>query len=482
MTGSLKKMKAETALIAVCAADLIAFAALKVSPGFFAGIVGILALVMTGYLPVKLQAKLGSLAALTLVFTLGFASKASGDIFFIGLIGILVVLIRTDRAPVWTKVLIGAAILLASIPFAGFKDTFLFELAIQIGIFAAMAMGLNVVVGMAGLLDMGYTAFFAIGAYTWGIFGSPQAHSFMAGHFPLNGNLMFLFMGLAVLATALTGIIIGLPALRLRGDYLAIVTLGLGEVIRVLANNMDHPVNITNGPQGITPVSRPDIGWFRSALSAIGVPLDARTDYQLFFYFLVLIVIGVVIVVNVNLGKSKFGRAWVAIREDEIAARSMGIPMIKTKLYAFATGAAFSGAMGVIFAAQRTFVSPETFTMLQSTTILGMVVLGGMGSIEGAILGAASLTILNIDLLKGFSEYLNELKQGGTVIFGYHLSNLPSQLDPAKYERLVFGLVIIFMMIFRPTGLLPERRRKAEEAEDDDDIPEIIETGKGGQS
>jgi branched-chain amino acid transport system permease protein len=293
---------------------------------------------------------------------------------------------------------------------------------------------------------------------------------------------MFLFMGLAVLATALTGIIIGLPALRLRGDYLAIVTLGLGEVIRVLANNMDHPVNLTNGPQGITPVSRPNIDWFKSALQAVGVPLDARTDYQLFFYFLVLIVIGIVVVVNVNLGKSKFGRAWVAIREDEIAARSMGIPMIKTKLYAFSTGAAFSGAMGVIFAAQRTFVSPETFTMLQSTTILGMVVLGGMGSIEGAILGAASLTILNIDLLKGFSEYLNDLKQGGAVILGYNLSNLPSQLDPAKYERLVFGLVIIFMMIFRPTGLLPERRRQAEEAEEDDEVPGIVETGKDVQS
>lgn len=272
-------------------------------------------------------------------------------------------------------------------------------------------------------------------------------------------------MVLAVITTAITGLLIGLPALRLRGDYLAIVTLGLGEVVRVLANNLDHPVNLTNGPQGITPVERPPIDWFRSLMGSIGIHLDAKTDYQLFFYLLVLVVIGIVIMVNVNLGNSRFGRAWVAIREDETAAKAMGIPMLGTKLLAFATGAAFSGAMGVIFAAQRTFVSPESFTLLASITILGMVVLGGMGSIPGVILGAAALTILNIDILKSFSEYLNSLRQSGATVLGFNLANLPNQFEPAKYERLVFGVVLILMMIFRPEGLIPERRHKLEAEE-----------------
>lgn len=154
---------------------------------------------------------------------------------------------------------LGLAILLLSVPIAGFANTFIFELGIQIGIFAAMSLGLNVVVGMAGLLDLGYAAFFAVGAYTWAIFGSPQAGKFLQGNFPLPGEYMYLFMLIAVVTTAITGLLIGLPALRLRGDYLAIVTLGLGEVVRILANNLDHPINITNGPQGITPVGRPPL-------------------------------------------------------------------------------------------------------------------------------------------------------------------------------------------------------------------------------
>lgn len=413
-------------------------------------------------LPSALPARLSAWILLIISFSLGLASGRMGNVLFIGLTAIVVAALRRKEMPVWIKAALGVSVLLVAIPAAGLSNTFLLELGIQIGIYAAMALGLNVVVGMAGLLDLGYAAFFAIGAYTWGIFGSPQAAAFMSGSFPLPGVFMFVFMPIAIVATALTGILIGLPALRLRGDYLAIVTLGLGETIRVLANNLDHPINITNGPQGITPVSRPGIEWFHSFMRAVGVELDARTDYQLFFYLLVLVVIVLIIVVNVNLSNSRFGRAWVAIREDEIAAKSMGIPMVKTKLMAFATGAAFSGAMGVIFAAQRTFVSPETFTMLASTTILGMVVLGGMGSIEGAILGAAALTILNLDILKSFSEFLNGLRQSGAVVFGFPMADLPNQLDPAKYERLVFGLVLIAMMIFRPEGLLPERRHLEE--------------------
>lgn len=412
-------------------------------------------------LPVMAPARLGALALMTLIATWGLSGKLGGDLLFIVLVAVLVFLLKLKEVPVWQKALLAAAVLLISVPVAGFANTFLFELGIQIGIYAAMALGLNVVVGMAGLLDLGYAAFFAIGAYTWAIFGSSQAAQFIQGWIPLNGNFAYLFMIVAIGATALTGIIIGLPALRLRGDYLAIVTLGLGEVIRILANNLDHPANLTNGPQGISGIAKPPIDWFQALLSALGLPRSAATDYQVFFYLLVLVVIGLVVLVNLNLGKSKFGRAWVAIREDEIAAKAMGIPMVKTKLLAFATGAAFSGAMGVLFAAQRGYVSPETFTLMASITILGMVVLGGMGSIQGVILGAAALTILNLDLLKSFSEFLNGLRQNGTMIFGFNFADLPSQVDPAKYERLVFGLILILMMIFRPEGLLPEERQHA---------------------
>ena len=239
--------------------------------GGAAAVCGLLALIAVAVLSPRRIPKILALALLTFVFSIGFKSGGSVDLFFIGLLGILLVLIRTKETPVWIKVLFGGAILLVAIPLAGFANTFLFELGIQIGIYAAMSLGLNVVVGMAGLLDLGYAAFFAIGAYTWAIFGSPQAHNFMRGNFPLNGQLMFVFMLVAICTTAITGIVIGLPALRLKGDYLAIVTLGLGEMIRVLANNLDHPANITNGPQGITPISRPPIGWFRAAASFIQI-------------------------------------------------------------------------------------------------------------------------------------------------------------------------------------------------------------------
>ena len=359
-------------------------------------------------------------------------------------------------------------VLLIGIPVAGFENSFLFELFIQIGIYAALALGLNIVVGMAGLLDLGYAAFFAIGAYTWAIFGSPQANEFISGNiFPLSGwPYFYIFSALAIVTAAFVGILIGLPALRLRGDYLAIVTLGLGEVVRVLANNLDHPVNITNGPKGISPVERPPIDWLTSASEALGYPMTANQGYALFFYLLVIAIMGVIILINRRLDRSRFGRAWVAIREDEIAARSMGIPLLRTKLLAFATGAAFSGIMGAIFSAKQLFVSPESFTLLQSITILAMVILGGMGSIQGAILGAAAVTLLNIEVLKTLSDGLNNLRQTGfTIDLGfiqYNFADLSTQLEPAKYERMIFGLIMVLMMIFRPAGMIPETRHKLE--------------------
>ena len=432
------------------ALSLVFLALSFLAPNTLTAFLGLGALGVAAFARLEPRVRTLNLALLTLAFTL-FLRNSGNTLGLIGLVGILVALTTLPRIPRGIRVVLGLAILLLSVPIAGFANTFIFELGIQIGIFAAMSLGLNVVVGMAGLLDLGYAAFFAVGAYTWAIFGSPQAGKFLQGNFPLPGEYMYLFMLIAVVTTAITGLLIGLPALRLRGDYLPTVTLALAEPVRILANTLDHPINLTNGPQGITPVGRPPIDWFRSLMGALGVRLDETTDYQLFFYLLVLVMIGLVVLANVNLANSRFGRAWVAIREDEIAAQAMGIPLLPTKLIAFMTGAAFSGVMGVIYGAQRTFVSPESFTLLASITILAMVILGGMGSIPGAILGAAALTILNLDILKTFSEFVRT-----------SLPWIPSQVDPAKYERLVFGLILILMMIYRPQGLIPEARHRAE--------------------
>ncbi|WP_299426170.1 branched-chain amino acid ABC transporter permease [uncultured Meiothermus sp.] len=412
----------------------------------------------------------GLLALLALTLTLMLRANNEDKIAFYLLLAVLIASFLLPNLTRLVRIALGASILLIAIPLAGLSNSFLFELGIQIGIFAALALGLNLVVGQAGLLDLGFAAFFAVGAYTWGIFGSPQAAQFIGG-FPaqgLEGNFLYLFMALAIITAAITGVLIGLPALRLRGDYLALVTLGLGEVVRILANNLDKPLNITNGPQGITPVNRPDVGILADFLRAIGAeriygrPIDDAIAYAFFFYLLVLVVIGIVLLTNLRLANSRFGRAWVAIREDEIAAKAMGIPLLATKLLAFATGAAFSGIMGAVFAAKQTFVSPESFTLQASIAILAFVILGGMGSIGGAVVGAAAVTVLNLGILKDFSDLLNTWRQTGVSILGYNMSNLPPQLNPAKYERMVFGLILILMMIYRPEGLIPEKRHRVE--------------------
>lgn len=411
-------------------------------------------------------ATLLALAAAGLVFGTALVLHPRSTWPLLGVLGVLFGCLTVQGSKL-ARFGIALALLLVAIPAAGVNNTFLFELVTQMGIFAAMALGLNIVVGMAGLLDLGYAAFFAMGAYTWAIFGSGQAAQFMNGDFPLAGwPYFYVFAGLAVITAALMGTLIGLPALRLRGDYLAVVTLGLGQVVRVLANNLDQPVNITNGPQGITPIERPPITWLLGLLRFLGLDASPALGFAIFFYLLVLAVIGIVVLVNVRLDRSRFGRAWVAIREDEIAARAVGIPLLRTKLQAFATGAAFSGVMGAIFAAKQLFVSPESFTLLQSITILAMVILGGMGSIRGAIVGAVAVTLLNIEVLKSLSDFLVHLRQTGfTLNLGFatfNFANLSDQIEPAKYERMVFGIIIVLMMIFRPSGLIPERRHRLE--------------------
>ena len=370
-----------------------------------------------------------------------------------------ILLLYFARVPRWLKLTLATLILGILMPALGTINGYYLEVATQVGIFAALALGLNIVVGLAGLLDLGYVAFFAVGAYTWAIFGSPQANQIISGsRFPLSPEWFFVFLILGVLVAALTGILLGLPVLRLRGDYLAIVTLGFGEVIRVLANNLDKPINLTNGPKGITPISRPPL-FFQPILEFLGIKAPAFAIYPLYFYFLVLLIVGVVILVNRRLEDSHIGRAWEAIREDEIAAQSMGVPLVRMKLFAFACGASFAGIMGVVFASKQVFINPESFTFLESIGVLAMVILGGMGSIPGAILGATVVTVLNLQILKGFSLWLNELRNAGVTILGYNLADLPTQLEPAKYERMVFGAILVLMMIFRPQGILPTRRR-----------------------
>ncbi len=384
------------------------------------------------------------------------------------------------RADLRFKLIVAAVMALIVIPVVGVRNIFYLEVIFQISVFAALALGLNIVVGFAGLLDLGYVAFYAVGAYLWAFFGSQQFYvlHFAPGTQPsglpflLPGDAFYMFLLVGVVIAGLTGILLGLPVLRLKGDYLAIVTLGFGEVIRVLANNLDKPLNITNGPQGITPIQRPTmpefaVDWFNAIFGPmIGHPISRADMYNLMFYIFALMVIIVIIFVTRRLDDSKLGRAWTAVREDETAAIAQGIPLVRMKLTAFAVGACFAGVMGVLLAASRTFISPESFTFMQSIGVLSMVILGGSGSIPGVILGAATVTILNLQVLQGFSLYLNDLRQSEAVIpvINFAWKNLSTQLDPAKYQKLLFGLILILMMIFRPAGLIPAQRRKRQVA------------------
>ncbi|HTX73865.1 MAG TPA: hypothetical protein VMC79_13625 [Rectinemataceae bacterium] len=364
------------------------------------------------------------------------------------------------------------------VPILGARNIFYLEVIFQIAVFSALALGLNIVVGFSGLLNFGYMAFYAVGAYLWAYFGSQQP---FLGHaipgtvppgtpFFLAPDWFYLFIFLGVIVAAIVGLILGLPVLRVRGDYLAIITLAFGEIVRQLANNLDKPFNLTNGPQGISPIQRPALPHrlvqaFNDIFGGVvGHEVTPDQLYNILFYFIALLVVIAVVVITHRLDDSKIGRAWVAVREDELAATAMGIPANKLKLGAFAVGASFAGAMGVLFAASRTFVSPETFTFLQSVSVLTMVILGGIGSIRGVIIGAAVVTILNVQVLQSFSLFLSQLRQSDAVIpiINFHWKDLSNQIDPSKYQRLLFGIILILMMIYRPAGILPAARRKRE--------------------
>ncbi|WP_420850352.1 branched-chain amino acid ABC transporter permease [Peribacillus alkalitolerans] len=348
-----------------------------------------------------------------------------------------------------TKWIIAGIILVFLLPFTasnGEAYQSYMEVATLVGIYISMALGLNIVVGMAGLLDLGFVAFFAVGAYTYGIFATAQASNFMPfGTFPLSGTSFWFFIVIGCLVAALFGVLLGIPVLRVKGDYLAIVTLGFGEIIRIVFNNLDRPVNITGGAMGIPSVTPPNL-----------FGIDFLYPSQ--FYYIVLVIMIFTIFTVRRFEHSKLGRSWKAVRENEIAAQSMGVPLVKTKLIAFAIGASFSGMMGVVFAAKQTFVDPTSFTLLESITILVMVILGGMGSVPGVILGAAVMTILNLQVLTEMTNWLNELNMSGAF-------TIPDALSPSKMQRFIFGALLIIFALYRPKGLLPAKNKVFDEKE-----------------
>ena len=309
-------------------------------------------------------------------------------------------------------------------------------------LYVLLALGLNIVVGYAGLLDLGYVAFYAVGAYLFGLMASPHlADNFaaFAAMFPngLHTSLWLVIPAAAVLA-AFFGAVLGAPTLKLRGDYLAIVTLGFGEIIRIFLNNLDHPVNLTNGPKGIGQIDSVkifglDLG---KRLELFGFDINSVTLYYYLFLFLVV----VSIVICYRLQDSRIGRAWMAIREDEIAAKAMGINTRNMKLLAFGMGASFGGVSGAMFGAFQGFVSPESFSLMESVKIVAMVVLGGIGHIPGVILGAVLLSALP-EVLRYVAGPLQAMTDG--------------RLDSAILRQLLIALAMIIVMLLRPRGLWP---------------------------
>jgi branched-chain amino acid transport system permease protein len=305
-------------------------------------------------------------------------------------------------------------------------------------LFALLALGLNIVVGFAGLLDLGYIAFYGIGAYIYALLASPQFNL----HLPF-----WAILPLGALVACVFGVLLGAPTLKLRGDYLAIVTLGFGEIVRIFFNNLSRPINITNGPQGISRIDPFRIGDFDFSRSETLLGLDVSGPIK--YYYLLLVILMLVIAVNLRLQDSRIGRAWQAIREDEVAAGAMGINTTRIKLLAFAMGASFGGLAGGMFAAIQGFISPESFVLVESIMVLSMVVLGGMGNIWGVILGALLLSFVP-ELLRYTVEPLQRSLFGKLIV------------EPEVIRMLLFGLALMLMMLFRPAGLWPSKVRKRE--------------------
>ncbi|MCJ7800557.1 MAG: ABC transporter ATP-binding protein [Polaromonas sp.] len=309
-------------------------------------------------------------------------------------------------------------------------------------LYVLLALGLNIVVGYAGLLDLGYVAFFAVGAYLYALLGSPhlaEAFPWIAANFPNGLHLpIWAIIPAAAALAGLFGIMLGAPTLKLRGDDLAIVTLGFGEIIRVFLNNLDRPINLTNGPKGINQID---------SITIFGLDLGKNHEFFGFevnsvsmYYYLFLALVMVSVVICHRLETSRIGRAWMAVREDEIAAKAMGINTRNMKLLAFGMGATFGGVSGSMFAAFQGFVSPESFSLMESIMIVAMVVLGGIGHLPGVILGALLLAALP-EVLRHVAGPLQAMTDG--------------RLDSAILRQLLIALAMITVMLLRPRGLWP---------------------------
>ena len=349
-------------------------------------------------------------------------------------------LANLKRAPAarWVGIALIAATLLI-LPFAlAYVGTAWVRITNFAILFILLALGLNIVVGFAGLLDLGYIAFYAVGAYTYALLASPQ----FGLHLPF-----WVILPIGAGVACLFGVLLGAPTLKLRGDYLAIVTLGFGEIIRIFLNNLSQPINITNGPRGINGIDPFRIGSFSFSQRSEIFGLDFSGPIK--YYYLLLAVMLLAIVVNLRLQDSRIGRAWEAIREDEIAARAMGIDTTRIKLLAFAMGASFGGIAGGMFSAIQGFISPESFVLVESVMVLSMVVLGGMGNIWGVVTGAVLLSFVPEVL-----RYTVEPVQRG--LFGRML------IEPEVIRMLLFGLALVLMMLYRPAGLLPSAVRRRE--------------------
>jgi branched-chain amino acid transport system permease protein len=357
---------------------------------------------------------------------------------------------RMARLGVTTAAILAGALLPLFISGeGGFIDDATIALA-----YVVMALGLNIIVGFAGLLDLGYVAFFAIGAYTMGYFGSLFHITANGGegiHILVSGpaaelpgiHLNFvLIIVLAIAATTWAGMVIGLPTLRLRGDYIAIVTLAFGEIVGRIAINGDEikgfGTQLTAGRQGITPVDKIDLPF-----------LEAFNSLQLRpWYWVAFALVLIALFVNFRLRDSRLGRAWIALREDEVAAVSMGVPLVKTKLLAYGTGAAFGGVSGAFLGSYLNTVNADQFQFSFSIFILAMVILGGIGSIWGVVIGAVALSFINNRLIP---DVLNDVP-----------AKIGLEFDLTELSFGIFGFLLVIMMVLRPEGLLPERRRQIE--------------------
>ena len=309
-------------------------------------------------------------------------------------------------------------------------------------LYVLLALGLNLVVGYAGLLDLGYVAFYAVGAYMYALLASPQLTEnfpWIAAMFPHGLHTpIWAVVPLAALLAAGFGVLLGTPVLKLRGDYLAIVTLGFGEIIRVFLNNLEQPINITNGPRGLDRIDSMNLfGFDFGKAKHIG---DFTIPSVTLYYYLFLILVVFSVVICYRLERSRIGRAWMAIREDEIAAKAMGINTRNMKLLAFGMGATFGGVSGSMFAAFQGFVSPESFSLAESVMIVAMIVLGGLGHIPGVILGAVMLSALP-EVLRYVAGPLQQITGG--------------RLDASILRQLLIALAMISIMLIRPRGLWP---------------------------